>query len=95
MHLTDRQNWGLSAVVGALIAANGAVWVVQWNGTFGRITGGFLGLAGLFIAVNAIRATRDTRRAGSMDWSRRKTLFNVIASLALAINLVWSLTPLL
>jgi len=91
MELTDRQNRLLSGLVGVLVAANGLVWVVFWDGLVGRATGGVLALGGGFMTLNAIRAIRGAPGVTPMDWTTRKTLFNVLVILLLFVGLLVSL----
>lgn len=87
MEFTDRQNWLLSAIVGALIAANGVVWLLVWEDLFGRVVGVIMVGAGVLATVNAIRAMRGASGVEPIDWTPRKTLINVLAVVLFSIGL--------
>lgn len=93
MVLTDRQNWLLSALVGALIAANGLVWVLLWDDLVGLAVGVFMAVAGAFAALNAVRAIRG-EGGEPMEWTTAKTLLNVAVIVVMTLVLLSGLTQL-
>lgn len=94
MELSDRSNWLLSGLVGALVLANGIVIAVHWGARLtGLFAGGAIAVGGALVLTTAVRAVRDPT-AIDQEWTGRKTALNAVAVVVLSFGLVAALLSL-
>lgn len=95
MDLSDRDNWRLSGAVGVLLAANGLVRLPGPTDALGLLLAGLLVTGGGLAAWNAVVALRDPEAGGGVEWTRGKTVVNLVAVVVLSLALVVSVANLL
>jgi len=93
MGLSNRNNWILSGLVGALLVANGLARLPGSSSLVDLVVAGALVTGGLLATTNAVSAVRDPQAVEDIEWSRNKTLLNAGAVVLLALALVAALAP--
>lgn len=88
MDVSDRTNWILSGLVGALLVGNGLVRIPSWSSPLELVLIGALVTGGLLATVNAVEAVQDPSEENSRDWTQRKTTLNALAVVLLTGTLV-------